>query len=273
MRALLLVLALICVSFAQEPEPAAPSEPSDELGPYAEYIGLGTCIVAIVVGLLWVFFGYRFINISLAMAGFIVLFFVAYQMSSSYVIGLHPSWLHYVIGAGAGLCGALLFYCLRQLGYFLFGFFIGAVISSTVLGATPLVSLFTSGLIPLIVILVTGLVFAFAILFEIFQRHLLIFGTSFNGAFLVGTAVDTLLLHTAFSDLLVTVLTDFYFHNAPAISDDWKPYTLLAGLVVLGLVGMLVQYKFTAVNTHHDQKKKKKSDEELSLVADSPYNY
>jgi len=267
-----LIFALIfAVVWAQQPEPEfapvtngtadepSPIAPPNGLDPaWDNYIRLGTSIAAIVFGLLWVFFGYRLVKIVLFIAGFIMFFFIL--LNVLVLTSITQLWLHYVIAAGAGLIGGFLFVILRKIGYFLFGLLLGVIVCAIVIGATPLASLFANNLIPLIIILSTGLIFG--IVTVLAHRHLLIVGTSFNGAYLVGYSIDKLVpLNTGISSLIVNIITKFSEKNY--FSAGWQPYALLAGIVVFAVVGIFVQYRFTAANFNVEEDKK---EEEQPLM-------
>jgi len=269
MRALTILLIAITAFVAadlsrveQVPGPEAPQVPED---PTNYYIDLGLKIGSLVLGLLWVFLGYRLIKVVLFLGGFVLFFFILLIVLNSHATSL-AQWLRYVIAAGAGLIGGFLFVVLRKVGYFLFGFLLGAVIGAIVLAALsgPLSGVFTSALVPLIIILVCGLVVAIATVF--LSRHLLIFATSINGAYLVGVTVDGLAgLNTSVSTLVTHIITNF--NEKFSFGTSWQPFAVLGGIAVLAIIGIVVQYKFTAKG--HDADKPKQSEEEYLLTA--PY--
>jgi len=246
----------------QAPEPA-PFVPVPEDPAYNNYIVLGLNIVVLVFGLLWVFLGYRLIKIVLFLAGFVVFFFILTAILEGYAKDTLAVWLRYVIAAGAGLIGGFLFVVLRKVGYFLFGFVLGVIVSAIILGATPLAGYFSSGLIPLIIILACGLVVAIATVF--LSRHLLIIGTSVNGAYLVGTTADQMIpgFKTGASSLLSHIISNF--GNKISFVGDWKPYVILGGIVLLAVIGIIVQYRFTAKG-HDAEKDDTKKEEEYPLL-------
>jgi len=210
-----------------------------------------------------VFLGYRLIKVVLFLAGFVVFFFVLTAILEGYAKNTLAVWLRYVIAAGAGLIGGFLFVVLRKVGYFLFGFVLGVIVSAIILGATPLAGYFSSGLIPLIIILACGLVVAIATVF--LSRHLLIIGTSVNGAYLVGTTADQMIpgFKTGASSLLSHIISNF--GNKISFVGDWKPYVILGGIVLLAVIGIIVQYRFTAKG-HDAEKDDTKKEEEYPLL-------
>jgi len=245
--------------YMQAPEPA-PMGPEPESDSYSAYITLGSNIAALVFGLLWIFVGYRLYKVVLFLVGFVVFFFILVAVLEAHASATLAAWLRYVIAAGAGLIGGFLFVLLGKVGFFLFGFVFGALVSAVILGATPLAGYFTSGLIPLIIILVTGLVVAIATVF--LSRHFLIIGTSISGAYLVGTTADQMIpgFQTGASQLLGHIISSF--DTKIDFGGDWKPYVILGGIVLLAIIGIVVQYVFTAKGYDHVEEEKKKNNPE-----------
>jgi len=153
----------------------------------------------------------------------------------------------YILAAGAGIVGGFLFVILLKVGFFLFGAVVGCLIGMLILGATPLAEVIKNnttlspGAIQLIVILGLGLLLG--IVTVILARPILIIGTSFGGAYVVGTTVDSQWIHTSLSKTL-TVIFDW---SKPFEFDmsDWKPYTMLGGIAVLAIIGAIVQFCLT----------------------------
>jgi len=259
------LLSLFFVSLAtqmqvEEPEPAPVPAPMDpEQAKIYGYVDLAIQIASIVLGVLWLFLGYRLIKVVLFLAGFVVFFFVVFALLAKYQTTL-ALWLCYIIAGAAGIiCGALLV-LLRKVGYFLMGFVMGAVVAAVIVGGTPLVSFFSSGLIPLIIILSTGLVVAIATVF--LQKILLVIATAVSGAYMVGTTVDNLAFGTSVGKILINIITNFGSKIDPP--SDWKPYVVLGGIVVLAIVGMIVQFLFTARG--HEEEEKKTDEEGIPLL-------
>jgi len=261
----LITLSLFVSAFAAEenyeqaPAPDLPPGPEDQI---MKYVTLGLQIGSIVLGLLWLFLGYRLIKVVLFLAGFVAFFFIVFALLTAHLQATLATWLRYVIAAAAGIIAGALFVLLRKVGYFCLGFVVGVVVAAVIVGATPLATLFSSGLIPLIIILSTGLVVAIATVF--LQRILLVVGTSISGAYLIGVTVDGLVpqLQTSVQMVLISIITNF--SNPIPFSSNWKPYAILGGIALLAIIGMLVQFLFTAKG--HDAEKKKGNEEEYPLL-------
>jgi len=254
--AILLSVSFINAQSNGAPQPAPEPTPIDPpVDPIYGYVQLGLSIAAIIFGLLWVFFGYRLIKFVLFMAGFVLFFFIAFQLQSAYAPFASEGrlWLQYTLSAVAAIVGGFLFVVLRKLGYFLFGMVLGMALGLLILSATPLGSLINSSnfgsvspsLVSLLSVLGVGLIVG--IVTVIFSRVILIIGTSFNGAYLVGSTVDGMWLHTSLSDILSNILNMSSTGFAFDIS-NWIPYALLGGIVALAIIGMIVQFLVTARN-------------------------
>jgi len=211
-----------------------------------------------------VYFGYSLVIVlyllscsSLVLLHFFVISFFVTAPRVTWAI-----WIIYTIAGGAGIIGGLLFVAIRKLGYFLFGFVMGVILAAVIVGATPLASLFTSGLIPLIILLSTGLVVAIATVF--LERPLLIVGTSIAGAALIGTTVDALFFQSSLESLIPSLLENI--NGGFLLNTTWQTYLILAGIFLLAVVGVIVQFKVTAKGYHHGTPSKRKEDEYPLLI-------
>ena len=178
-------------------------------------------IVTILVGLLFCFFGYRVFKVILGIAGFLL----GYSLVSNLVALLSvPMWVIVLSGVVAGLILAFLSAFVFYLGVFVLGAYFGTTLAwaiSALIGTT-----FTSS--PWIWPLVFGLAVLFGILAVVFYRFMIIFSSSFAGAWCIVSGLLTLVLASG--------ITPF----------DSYTYVMVAAWVVLGILGMIVQYKVTA---------------------------
>jgi len=194
------------------------------------------------------------------MAGFVVFYFLCFELLRTHVIekGLLPSWTNYVLSVIAGIIGGSLFRLLKSVGVFLFGTLLGILLTTLLFGATPLGSVQLQGLIQLLIILGVGIVTG--ILTLALSRPLLIIGTSFNGAFLIGNVIDSRWIQSGVSELLVEILRDITKH-IDFDTSNLRAYGVLGGVLVLGIIGVIVQWKYTA---GENKEEKKKNKEELN---------
>jgi len=101
----------------------------------------------------------------------------------------------------------------------------------------------------------------FGILALVLQKVLMVVGTSFGGSFMIASAVDFLAVHSNFS-LIIPMALRFNFDTVK--NADWRVYVMIAGFVVFGIIGSVVQFALTARNFNHN--KKKKSDNEYGKL-------
>jgi len=272
---LILLLAVSHLSTANaddqpSPEPSAPAAPTpDTPGPsieQQEWITFALNIIVIIIGLLWVFLGYKLFRVVLFMAGFIVFWFVTFELLRTLLVqkNMFPLWGAYVAAAVAGVIGGLLFFIIIKLGYFLFGMLLGMLFTALLFAATPLGNLGLLVLYQFLIIVAVGILVGVCAV--LLSRPLIIIGTSFNGAYLVGNVIDSQWVHSGIAELLLNVIS----HIQGSIEFDksnLKPYAVLGGILVVAIVGVVVQWKFTAGEPHEEKEHNK---QELSpLLTDN----
>jgi len=239
----------------------APGPEEPVVDPIMRYIDYGVKAATIVLGLLWLFLGYRLIRVVLFLAGFATFFVIVFFILLTRVT--MAIWLLYVIAAGSGVIGGLLFVALAKLGYFLFGFIVGVLLSVIIISATPIASLFASGLIPLIIVLCTGVVVA--IVTVIWSRVLLIIGTSFSGSILIATTLDQLFYGSEIANFIPQILRNI--SSGFTFTSTWQVYLILAGIVLVAIVGIVVQFRFTSRGYTHGKEERKEDEYPLLIQA------
>jgi len=239
----------------------------------SEAIEYTIAAVIIVIGLIWTFFGYRLIRVVLFFAGAILFAFVTYQTLSAIpqvAEKLEPIYI-LLIAAGAGLLGGIIVLLLFKVGIFLLGFMFGAVVGVVVMSFTPLTTTISDNIHAtyttwVILACVVGLGILCGILAVVFIRPIVIFITAWNGSFIVMQAVDRM----AKTNLLYILQAVFNRKVEIRTLDaaNWPVYVMFGGLVLLALLGILVQARFTARGHHHDPQhnRKPKGEEEYPLV-------
>ena len=137
-------------------------------------VSILTAIIAILIGMLSCFQGYRFFRTVLALVGFIVGF--------SFAVSFIPSdevFLRVVVGLGGGFVGAFIFNWLYVFGVIVAGAILGATLvttvllafnvqNNTVLGAATLVGLIAGSIIALLL-----------------NKWIIVVSTAFNGAAII----------------------------------------------------------------------------------------
>jgi len=256
---LILLLAVSHLSTANDdqpsPEPATPGTPAPTPNEQ-DFITLALNIIIIIIGLLWVFLGYKFFRVVVFMAGFIVFWFVTFELLRTLLVqkNMFPLWGAYVAAAVAGIIGGILFFLIIKLGYFLFGMLLGMLFTALLFAATPLGNLGLLVLYQFLIIVAVGIIVGVCAV--LLSRPLIIIGTSFNGAYLIGNVIDSQWVHSGIAELLLNVVS----HIQGSIEFDksnLKPYAILGGILVVAIIGIVVQWKFTAGEPHEEKEENK----------------
>jgi hypothetical protein len=184
---------------------------------------IASAVIAVLIGILFCFFGYRLFKIVLGIAGFIW----GALLVASVVFGLTHSTLAAVLaGLAGGIVFALLAVFLYYVGVFILGTFFGAAIGIFVLAIVGVMT-------PVWVILILAVLGG--VLAVIFQRFMIILSTAFVGAWAVVFGV---------------------FHLIPKTEGVAYTYIALVAWIVLGVIGMLVQYRVTARKKLEEDRRK-----------------
>jgi len=198
------------------------------------------------------------------MAGFIVFYFISYELLVLFTVskGLLVMWVAYVIAAIAGVIGGVLFCIHETIGKFLFGMLLGMLFSLLLFAATPLQQVGLQPLYQLIIILGVGIIFG--VVAVKLARQLIIIGTSFNGAFLVGNVIDSEWVQSGVATLLPTIFSDIKAHIDFDLG-NWKAYLILLGVLIFAIIGIVIQWKFTA-GEYREKNDGEKEEERLGLL-------
>jgi hypothetical protein len=182
-------------------------------------------ILAIVVGLLMCFFGYRLFRIWLAIAGLVLGAYLGY-----YLGGLVGSEVWPIAGAIVfAVLVSILAYALFKLGAVLIGASLGAMLLLAVLK--------TFGMEPVWWAALVGAA-AGAILAGVFLKTFIIIGSAYSGSHLAVVGVYTLILNQNFMNLDQQELLSF-------------PWYVLAAILVLTVVAAAVQMQYMRSNPSH----------------------
>ena len=183
-------------------------------------LNLAICL-GIFFGFIHCFFGYRIFKIMLGLTGFALGFILA--IAAGYTIS-NDDMVVLVIGIVGGLIGAGLLVVLYMIGVFVIGALLGGLIASFASGfllANP------EPAIVLISAILSGVLALF------FQKLMIILSTSFSGAWGVVVGISFF------------VIKDFKFTNLEFLiqSGQTQLVAMTASWVVLGLTGLIVQYR------------------------------
>ncbi|KAI9207623.1 uncharacterized protein BJ171DRAFT_493256 [Polychytrium aggregatum] len=241
------LLSLVAVAFADttvagvNPVDAANSVYS--LTVQAGILG-GICIIA---GLLFVFFGYRLFRIILFVAGFYVLATIGFIILS--YVEPAQGWqnhdtIYLVACIAFGIVGGLLAGFLVKLGLACIGAMGGFLLANFILAWKDggLISSGWGRSLFLALMVVAGIIIIF-----IFEKIILIVSTSVIGSYSALFGLD-MFIQTGFVESVQSFLGAN--HTIPPYQSNGKVYGMLAGMVVLAILGIFVQYRTTGHISH-----------------------
>jgi hypothetical protein len=189
------------------------------------WVGQISSPLAVVVGVLICFCGYRLLKLTLGILGFMA------AASGGWALGL--SWAPNNTGVAlicailAGLIGAAFCVWFFFLGVFLLGASAGTIVAAAFFNA--------SGTQTQTILLIVFAV-VFGVLALVMQKFMIIASTAFSGSYLVIAGVLQLLTHVPNGSPL-------WLDGSQAHSAGILGYVTLAFWIVLGLAGVSFQYK------------------------------
>jgi len=204
--------------------------------------------IAIILGILISFFGYRFIFETFYLLSFGTAFIIVY-IYLQFILGAYlPWWINSIIAIIAGLLFTWLSSCFILANVFGVGFISGFII--VLVFWTGCIGQFNQALPNWFVISQWSLVVivggAFGLVSLTYQRFCLIVGTSLIGSFLASSGSDYF-FQDHFAYLLVQIFT-----NQPALFDPvWLAIVTIIYWILLFVVSVLVQWFITADTFDH----------------------
>ncbi|KAI8055307.1 hypothetical protein BDF22DRAFT_654205 [Syncephalis plumigaleata] len=219
--------------------PPTPQEVQQALTPQS-IVG---AIVALVVGFVLCFFGYRFFRPTLFLAGFVIAAFVTYVVCLNVAPLKGDQYdsikrtVYIVLVIGVGFIVGVLAVCFWRFGLLLVGAMGGLVGGLFILAFMP------NGLIKEPVwkaVLIVILVILGAILIFKFERPVVIVATSAGGGFALALGID-FFVQSQFASTIATVLGGA---SSAVLSFDAKTYIMLALVAIFAILGMIVQFRF-----------------------------
>jgi len=201
--------------------------------------------IGIILGLIFVFFGYRLFRPILGITGFIagagICFYILYYHTSV------PLWVVIVAPIGAGIALAVLMVLLSFIGIFLLGAVGGFLLVCLFLGSSE------GGLIHnkiAIYVLLGAIPFACGVISLLIQKILIILATSFAGSYAVLACIDRY-VQGGFSQVIPNIIGG----TPDQIHADYKTYIEIGACVLLFVIGVFVQHRHTGKNYHHKHTK------------------
>ncbi|GFR74223.1 transmembrane protein 198-like [Elysia marginata] len=224
-----------------------PPEPEHSCSISTTNYGIVAGIVAVICflfGVLYTFFGYRFLKAVLFLTGFLLATVLLYMILEEQD-GLLPPEGTLACAIGAGLLLGLLSMLLPYIGLILTGFSLGAGAAAAVMVVTELVFVHPpTRWVPFGVFLSLGLIFG--ILSLKFPKGITILGTSVIGS-AVGLAGVDYFLELSRASL-------YLWDRLMAAESDrlcWYSFLVLALWPAVALVGVIVQWQCTGAGIDH----------------------
>jgi hypothetical protein len=184
-----------------------------------------TAPLAVAIGILTCFFGYRILKLTLGLMGFMA----AAAGGWTFGLSLAPnnSGIALICALVAGVIGAALCIWLFFVGIFLLGASAGAVVAAAFFNAAG------SQPQPILLLMFAGV---FGIVALVVQKFMIITSTAFSGSYLVVAGLFHLLTHGQDASLL-------WFNHLQPRAAGTLGYVALAFWVALGLTGLSFQYR------------------------------
>lgn len=214
-------------------------------------------------GLFQVFFGYKFFRFTLFTLGFLTVGVTIFVLAWDHINDPNSMWYGVAMGALAGLLVGLVGALVPKIGVFLVGAALG-VVAALILNTTVLYRLYPAN--PNVTLGVAGSVLGLALggLATLMMRVVVVISTSMVGAYCTIRGIG------------------YFAGNYPA--DEWaledqiangRPlpvaiYAYFAGILAFGLVGIVVQFMFTARKANafeKDEWEMEYDDSEFSIAA------
>ncbi|KAK9762638.1 hypothetical protein K7432_011443 [Basidiobolus ranarum] len=204
-------------------------------------------VLMIIAGFVLCFWGQRLFPLMLFIAGFMVFGFIAYVscIEISPPVPTLQSPPNLVIGVVVGLIGGYLFRRFWTLGVLAIGALAGFALAMFILslGNGFLISSSIGRTIFVILCVVVGVV-----LMWFFEKHTLIIGSAFFGAYLLVSGIDYF-IRTGFAQHI------YGFLRGGSYATSGKVYAMIATWVVLAIIGAAIQYRtykpWERHHTHH----------------------
>ena len=207
-------------------------------------------VISILLGLVLTFFGYHFLQMSLAFAAVYFTFTIFYSILTG--AGVTDEAVVYWTSMGVAMVAGVLVACFYKLGLFILGCVGGGSLAVWMLSWSEEPFIASVGWRWCFIIVLALIV---GILALIFVKYVAMVVTAWIGAFFTFLGIDTF-AQTGFSQSVGQILT-----GDPPPIDQYSAgcYGMLAGCIALAIIGMLVQFFVTGRGDQHSKLDKSKN--------------
>jgi len=208
-----------------------------------------TSIFAIVSGLIFCYFGHKFFKVTIFIAGFYIfalagwLLLINVEPQTGY--GPSAEWIFLGVCLALGLIGGTLFVCLWTFGIACIGAIGGFFLALFILSFNDngFITNHISRSVVILIAVIIGVVLSFFL-----DRHIVIFGTSASGAYVVTLGLDGF-AHTDFSASTRKFLDgnhQIIYNITPAVIG------MMVAFLFLFITGTIFQYRYHKAPFHPD---------------------
>ncbi|RUS34137.1 hypothetical protein BC938DRAFT_482303 [Jimgerdemannia flammicorona] len=208
--------------------------PNPTTGPFnLDAHGIVLAVLAIISGIYFCFFGYRFFKMTMFLTGFWVFGNITYI---GMINGGSNQTLTLIISIIVGLLGGAILTCCWHIGLYFLAALAGYALALWILGwkSGGLIESSTGR-----VILIVVLIIVFVLLIIFFERWMVIISTSVIGAYLIILGID-IFAQTGFASNAASFLSSNHSTNSNT-NMDWKTYIMLAAFIALAIIGIFFQ--------------------------------
>ena len=188
-------------------------------------------IIFIIFGLFFTFKGYKFLQPTLAIAGFLSLGFLSRSLLA-FLDEDFSDWTYLWTFAVGGLLGIVLSYYLVNLGLAILGGFGGFSLAVFIMPVLPTNNILIEYLI------IAGMVIAGSVLIKFFKKVIVIASTSLGGAFLFLTGLDQF-TNTGFDKMIKKILDG---QGRDDIIENHNLIAMACAFIFIVLIGIYVQW-------------------------------
>ncbi|KAJ1550566.1 hypothetical protein HK096_006222 [Nowakowskiella sp. JEL0078] len=196
--------------------------------------------IYIIVGLLFVFAGYKLFRIVLFAIGFFIGNTLAYIVLANIDASANWSeWVFFIAAVVVGILFGFLFLCFYKLGIAGLGAFFGFVLASYILSfkAGGLISSSTGRIIFIVILVVIGLVVALFI-----EKIAIIVSTSVIGSVGAFVGIDVF-AKTGVSQIIISFVSANGRVTGLADTISVAQYAILIAIAVLAIIGIVIQFR------------------------------